>query len=182
MKNTAVRCGSARLAPSALPYLSFIRFTRPTELTRGMLEPSMCLVLQGRKKVLIGSQISHYGRGSYVLSAIDMPVSGQVSETSLAEPYLGIRITLDPREIAAQIIEHKLTVPKNSAPRAAGQAGNPVSPDQRQGWRPVGPDCAGSSSGKGRQPGINSAGSRPKWLTPQSARKCRLRGPAAKAA
>lgn len=110
---------SQRDVGSALPYLSFIRFTRPTELTRGMLEPSMCLVLQGRKKVLIGSQISHYGRGSYVLSAIDMPVSGQVSEASLAEPYLGIRITLDPREIAAQIIEHKLTIPKNSPPRAA---------------------------------------------------------------
>ncbi|WP_211441209.1 AraC family transcriptional regulator [Collimonas humicola] len=104
---------------TALPYLSFIRFTRPTELTRGILEPSMCLVLQGKKKVLIGSEISHYGRGSYVLSAIDMPVSGQVSDASLAEPYLGVRIALDAREIAAQIIEHKLAVPKNSQPRAA---------------------------------------------------------------
>jgi AraC-like DNA-binding protein len=104
---------------TVLPYLSFIRFTRPTELTRGMLEPSMCLVLQGKKKVLIGSEIWHYGRGSYVLSAIDMPVSGQVSEASLAEPYLGVRIALDAQEIAAQIIEHKLAVPKNAQPRAA---------------------------------------------------------------
>lgn len=104
---------------TALPYLSFIRFTRPTELSRGMLEPSMCLVVQGKKKVLIGTEITHYGSGSYVLSAIDMPVSGQVVEASVAEPYLGVRIALDAREIAAQIIERKIAIPKKSGARAA---------------------------------------------------------------
>jgi AraC-like DNA-binding protein len=99
---------------TALPYLSFIRFTRPTELTRGMLEPSMCLVVQGKKKVLIGTEITSYGAGSYLLSAIDMPVSGQVSDASPAEPYLGIRIILDAHEIASQIIENKLALPKKS--------------------------------------------------------------------
>lgn len=103
---------------TALPYLSFIRFTRPTELSRGMLEPSMCLVLQGTKKVLIGTEITHYGSGSYVLSAIDMPVSGQVVEASAAQPYLGIRIDLDAKEIAAQVIESNIPVPKNSRSRA----------------------------------------------------------------
>ncbi|HTD02540.1 AraC family transcriptional regulator, partial [Undibacterium sp.] len=104
--------------PTALPYLSFIRFVRPTELSRGMLEPSMCLVLQGKKKVLIGTEITHYGSGSYVLSAIDMPVSGQVTEASVAEPYLGVRIALDAKEIAAQIIDGKIAIPKNSRSRA----------------------------------------------------------------
>jgi len=103
---------------TTLPYLSFIRFTRPTELTRGVLEPSMCLVLQGKKKVLIGSEITSYGAGSYLLSAIDMPVSGQVLDASPAEPYLGIRIVLDAQEIASQIIENKLALPKKSDAQA----------------------------------------------------------------
>lgn len=77
----------------------------------------MCLVLQGTKKVLIGTEITHYGSGSYVLSAIDMPISGQVVEASVAQPYLGVRINLDAREIAAQIIESKLSIPKNSHSR-----------------------------------------------------------------
>ncbi len=77
----------------------------------------MCLVLQGTKKVLIGTEITHYGSGSYVLSAIDMPISGQVVEASVAQPYLGVRIDLDAREIAAQIIESKLSIPKNSHSR-----------------------------------------------------------------
>src|SRR5476649_691011 len=87
-----------RELPTALPYLSFIRFTQTTELNRGMLEPSMCLVLQGEKTILIGKEITHYGAGSYVVSAIDLPVSGQVAQASPQAPYIGLRIALDARE------------------------------------------------------------------------------------
>lgn len=97
--------------PTALPYLSFIRFTQTTELNRGMLEPSMCLVLQGEKTILIGQQITRYGAGSYVLSAIDLPVSGQVSLATPEQPYIGLRIAIDARELAALVIDMQLAVP-----------------------------------------------------------------------
>ncbi|MGK7245744.1 hypothetical protein ACSPAH_09895 [Buttiauxella agrestis] len=35
---------------TALPWLSFVRMPEPTVLNRGMLQPSMCIVLQGRKR------------------------------------------------------------------------------------------------------------------------------------
>ncbi|WP_219118515.1 AraC family transcriptional regulator [Janthinobacterium sp. UMAB-56] len=97
--------------PTALPYLSLIRFTQTTELHRGMLEPSMCLVLQGAKTILIGKEITSYGAGSYVVSAIDLPVSGQVTQASRQTPYLGLRIALDARELAALVIDMQLAVP-----------------------------------------------------------------------
>src|SRR5476649_306663 len=92
-----------RELPTALPYLSFIRFTQTTELNRGMLEPSMCLVLQGEKTILIGKEITHYGAGSYVVSAI------------------GLRIALDARELAALVIDMQLAVPdsRRKQPAAA---------------------------------------------------------------
>lgn len=102
---------SQRDAPTAMPWLSFIRFTQPTELNRGMLEPSVCLVLQGRKKVLIGRQIVRYGAGCYVASAVDMPVAGQVIEATPAAPYLGLKMTLDAHEIAELIIEAQIPPP-----------------------------------------------------------------------
>jgi AraC-like DNA-binding protein len=108
---------SQRDVHTAIPYLSFIRLSRPTELTRGMLEPSMCMVLQGKKRILIGREITDYGSGSFALSAIDMPVSGQVVEASAAVPYLGVKIELDPKEVAALIIEADLAVPESSAAR-----------------------------------------------------------------
>lgn len=93
---------------TAIPYLSFIRYEQPTDLNRGMLEPSMCLVLQGGKKILIGKDIVDYGVGSYVLSAIDMPTSGQVTEASPERPYIGLKLALNIEEIAAFIIEYKI--------------------------------------------------------------------------
>ena len=89
---------------TAIPFLSFIRFTHPTDLNKGILEPSLCLVLQGKKKVLIGQQIVHYSVGSYVLAAVDMPISGQVTEASEAMPYLALKINLNPGEMAAMMI------------------------------------------------------------------------------
>ncbi len=98
--------------PTALPWLSLIRFTQTTALHRGMLEPSMCLVLQGEKTILIGKEITRYGAGSYVVSAIDLPVSGQVTQASPRTPYVGLRIALDARELAALVIDMQLAVPE----------------------------------------------------------------------
>jgi AraC-like DNA-binding protein len=96
---------------TAIPYLSFIRRPQPTEMNKGMLEPSLCLVLQGKKKVLIGQQIIDYGIGNYVLAAFHIPVSGQITEASQAAPYLGLKINLDPKEITALIIESGMQPP-----------------------------------------------------------------------
>ncbi|CAM3661648.1 AraC family transcriptional regulator [Rahnella bruchi] len=104
--------------PTALPWLSFIRFTHPTALNKGMLEPSMCLILQGQKKVLIGTDVVEYGAGSYLFSAIDMPVSGQVTQASEDHPYLGIRIDLDLKEMADLMIDMQLDqrlIPKSGS-------------------------------------------------------------------
>lgn len=97
---------------TAMPGLSFIRFIHPTEMGRGLLSPSICLVLQGRKKMLIGKTITEYGEGSYVLSAIHLPISGRVMAASEAIPYLGLRIELDARDIAALMIDMDIVMPR----------------------------------------------------------------------
>lgn len=38
--------------PTALPWLGLVRRRAPTPIGRGMLEPSMCLMLQGEKQML----------------------------------------------------------------------------------------------------------------------------------
>ncbi|WP_227317276.1 AraC family transcriptional regulator [Cedecea davisae] len=99
---------------STLPWLSFIRLDSPTLLNRGMLSPSMCMVLQGSKKMLIGERVSEYGPGSYSLAAVDMPVSGQVTEATAQKPYYGVRIDLDGKEIADLVVNMKVTLPDGS--------------------------------------------------------------------
>lgn len=61
----------------------------------------MCLMLQGEKQMLVGERVLRYGAGCYVQVGTTIPVSGQVVRASEAEPYYGIRVDLDPNELAS---------------------------------------------------------------------------------
>ena len=114
--------------PTGLPWLSLVRRAKPTAVGRGMLQPSVCLMVQGDKEMLVGERVLRYGPGDYVQAAMAIPVSGRIVRASDAEPYYGIRIDLDPKEVAAFILEMQLPVPaeRDAAPvvtvEAAGDA------------------------------------------------------------
>lgn len=94
-----------------LPWLWLIRRSRPTAVGRGILMPSVCLLVQGEKEMLVGRQVLHYGPGSYVQVGVAMPVSGRVIQAQDAAPYLGIRVDIDPKEVAALVLEAGLVLP-----------------------------------------------------------------------
>lgn len=71
------------------------------------------MVMQGQKKIQLGDQMIQYGAGEYLISTIDMPAAGQIIGASEAAPYLGVRVELDPREIAAIVLEAKIDIPAN---------------------------------------------------------------------
>lgn len=96
---------------TALPWLGLIRRRGPTAIGRGMLEPSMCLMLQGEKQMLVGERVLRYGAGCYVQAGMTIPVSGQVLRASEAEPYYGIRVDLDPKELASFLLEMQVPIP-----------------------------------------------------------------------
>lgn len=97
--------------PTALPWLGLIRRRGPTAIGRGMLEPSMCLMLQGEKQILVGERVLRYGAGCYVQAGTTIPVSGQVVRASAAEPYYGVRVDLDPKELASFLLEMRVQIP-----------------------------------------------------------------------
>jgi AraC-like DNA-binding protein len=94
-----------------LPWLSLIRRMAPTPTGRGILTPSACLMVQGAKEMLVGQQVLRYGPGSYVQAGDALPVSGQVTGASEQAPYFGIRVDLDPKEVAAFVLEMRPTLP-----------------------------------------------------------------------
>ncbi|QGZ41872.1 AraC-like DNA-binding protein [Pseudoduganella flava] len=104
---------------TAIPWLSFIRLAAPTPTQCAMLEPSMCLLLQGEKRTLVGQEVLAYGPGSYVLSGVELPVAGQVTAATAAAPYLGIRVGLDTKELAAFLLEMRPPVPPAAEGRSA---------------------------------------------------------------
>jgi AraC-like DNA-binding protein len=110
--------GSLDLATD-LPWLWLVRRPAPTPAGRGILSPSVCLLVQGEKEMLVGQQVLRYGPGCYVQAGMAMPVSGQVTRASEAAPYYGIRVDVDPKEVAAFVLEMRLRL-------AGGDADPPV--------------------------------------------------------
>lgn len=94
--------------PTGITYFEVLKASSPSPLRHGILQPSFCVILQGNKKVLIGSDVLEYGPGSYIASLIDIPAAGQILNASAKDPYLGLRIEYTTEEISSVLMEANL--------------------------------------------------------------------------
>lgn len=88
-----------------IPFLSTIRYSQQTSRIAGVLTPSICLILQGTKKLHLGQEVIYYHAGDYLVSVIDLPASGQIIGASKQSPYIGLRIDFTSMEIASVVME-----------------------------------------------------------------------------
>ena len=97
---------------TAIPALTLVRRDKPTETTSYMHEPSICLIVQGAKRVLLGEDIYVYDAHRFLLTSVDLPIVAEVLEASPQKPYLGLMLKLDQREIAQLMVDSSLPPPR----------------------------------------------------------------------
>lgn len=90
---------------TAIPRLSVIRISKPTEPLHAIHQPSVCIIAQGAKQVMLADQIFRYSPGRYLVVSADMPVTGQVIEASEDKPYLCFRLDLDMKLLSDMLVE-----------------------------------------------------------------------------
>jgi AraC-like DNA-binding protein len=120
MKNEALELGRSiarwtdkgELHTSAVAGLSLFRREEPTEPISGVYEPSVCLVAQGAKRVLLGDDTYVYDAQHYLITSVHLPTIVQIVEASREKPYLGLRLMLDPREISQLMVDSNLPPPR----------------------------------------------------------------------
>lgn len=78
-----------------IPRLTLHQRTAPTAACHVTYEPSVVLVVQGRKEIQIGSQTITYDSSRYVLTSVDLPTVTRVAEASPARPCLAATLRLD---------------------------------------------------------------------------------------
>lgn len=116
------------LQETAVPGLILYRTSQPSEPLHCLYEPALGLIVQGRKKVLLGEETFFYGPSEYLVVSVDLPVIGQVIEACPEVPYLSLRLTLDPKEISALLMELPVPPPMmQSSPRCLAVSGLDVS-------------------------------------------------------
>ncbi|HYH83468.1 MAG TPA: AraC family transcriptional regulator [Longimicrobium sp.] len=98
---------------TAIPGLKLWRFSHPTEPAHVLQEPAVYVVVQGRKQVTLGDAVYVYDRSRYLAVSVELPVVSNVLEASPDEPYLCMTLTVDPRELAALIVETGRQAPRD---------------------------------------------------------------------
>jgi len=111
-KSIARLTEKGELHTTAIPGLSLFRRDEPTEPISGMYEPSICLVAQGAKRVLLGDDTYVYDAHHYLITAVHLPTVVQIVEASREQPYLGLRLKLDQREISQLMVDSNLPLPR----------------------------------------------------------------------
>jgi AraC-like DNA-binding protein len=87
------------------------RVSSPTELVHGMSDPSFCVIAQGSKEVFLGENRYQYDPAHYLLTTVELPVVSQVLEASQAQPYLSVRLHLDPAMVGSVLVEANVPLP-----------------------------------------------------------------------
>ncbi len=112
------RIGRAILADGTiqpLPGLHLARVSVPLQPVYSVLEPSVCVIAQGSKEVLLGESRYRYDPAHFLLATLELPRVSQVLEASPERPYLSLRLVLTPTLVSAVLAEADHAAPREHA-------------------------------------------------------------------
>jgi AraC-like DNA-binding protein len=84
---------------TAIPSLFFSRYSNETGPNYGIHKPSLCIVVQGMKEVLLSQERFQYGPADYLVASVKLPITGQVTQASSEQPYLALKLEFTPSQI-----------------------------------------------------------------------------------
>ena len=85
--------------------LHLYRYSLPMELGHGMAEPSVCVIAQGSKEVLLGESRYRYDPSQYLLATVELPTIRRILQASKERPYLSLRLELAPSLVGSVLLE-----------------------------------------------------------------------------
>jgi AraC-like DNA-binding protein len=100
------------LLGTAISGLSLSRRDAPTEPMSYMYEPSVCVIAQGAKRVLLGDDTYVLDVHHFLITSVDLPTVVQIIKASREQPYLGLILKLDRREISQLMVDSNLPPPR----------------------------------------------------------------------
>jgi len=125
----ALRHGRPGTTPTPIPRLE-VSVGQATPGTSPCLYRSMiCFILQGSKDVAINDNLLRYDASQYLVSALDLPLSGQIRDADDGSPYVAISLVLDPALLAE--VASAMPAAGDADTPGSGIAINPMTPQLR---------------------------------------------------
>lgn len=98
--------------------VTLVRSSTPTVPMPVVYEPTLCLIVQGRKRVAAGTVSYVYDASTYLVASVDIPVMGSVIEASETSPYLCLVLDLDMAVLSELALRHPAADEHNDRPGA----------------------------------------------------------------
>lgn len=80
---------------TSLPGLSFAKVQEPTLPGSYLYEPSISMIIRGRKRVKLGTTTYIYNESRFLLTAVNLPTVTEVLDASPEAPYVSLLMRLD---------------------------------------------------------------------------------------
>lgn len=102
---------------TTLPDLALFRRDKPSDPAYCLIEPSVVMVVEGVKQMVIGDQAFPYDESNFLITSLNLPGSSQVISASKERPCVGLVIKLDIALLSELIAQQGVKV---SEPKTKG--------------------------------------------------------------
>jgi AraC-like DNA-binding protein len=94
------------VCPTAAPGVAVIRMSHPSdEMDHGTQDPAVCIVAQGSKELMLRDERLVYDAAHFLVFSVELPVVARILEATPQLPYLCMRLSLQPPDIAALLAQ-----------------------------------------------------------------------------
>ncbi len=97
-----------------IPSVNIFKSSNTTQTLQTIYEPSLFIIIQGKKLVTINNQTIEYDSSSYLISSSFLPVSGKITQASENKPFLSLQITFNLKQIFETIEQFSIKAKKTS--------------------------------------------------------------------
>ncbi|WP_400163518.1 AraC family transcriptional regulator [Brevibacillus sp. TJ4] len=81
--------------PTPVPSLMLMHATHLSEPMESVYKPSICVVAQGAKTATLADKTYRYDPSTYLVTSVELPISGKIIEASPEQPYLSLKLSFD---------------------------------------------------------------------------------------
>ncbi len=105
-----------------IPSLSIVRAEETSEPLITVYKPSICVVAQGAKTAMLADKTYRYDPYSFLITSVDLPIVGRISEASKDAHYLGLKLSFDTDAIldVVRMMDHSAMTDRENHETAAG--------------------------------------------------------------
>lgn len=85
---------------TSIPNVNCIKFSVADRKMPDIYSPSICVIVQGRKQVLLEDDLYQYSPSEFLAVSVALPLIGHVIEATADQPYLCLQIVIDPHQMS----------------------------------------------------------------------------------